>query len=294
MEFRTSHLDALMDIVPGPYVAFLKKLMEPDPNARYQSAGDALRDLGEQDEEPANDLRGNRQKLLIPVVLVIGMAAVGGIAYLVSSGPGRVGPASDASHAQIVAQDSRDSLAAGTNPSDRLTKKDDKTGRPVAEKEKDSSKGGRSGFIGEPVRDSAQVHFTSNPWAKVYVDGRLIGETPLAQPVSLAKGKHSVTFSNPSFEPIIKSISVQSGPGQVVTGDFLENAGFLVCSVKPWAEVFVDEQYKDTTPLNRPIILTAGTHRIRLHNSAFRDTIQVITIRPKDTVAVSVTLRSFQ
>jgi serine/threonine-protein kinase len=145
-----------------------------------------------------------------------------------------------------------------------------------------------------PGPDSANVAFTSNPWAKVYVDGRMVGETPLAQPIFLGQGKHSITFSNPSFDPILKNINVRPGKDQVVSADFLEYAGFLLCAVQPWAEVYVDEQYKDTTPLNRPIILSAGFHSIRFHNNAFSDTMRAVTIKPRDTLKITVTLRSLR
>jgi serine/threonine protein kinase len=294
VEFRTNHLDVLMEAVPPQHVAFLKRLMEPDPNARYQSAGDALKDLGEGEEGQSDNGQRSPKKMLVPVLSVAGVLAITGLLYFGIPGIRRVGVTDDSTSRQPAGDSAKDSLRneklSAANPAIAERKND----AVPSTKEARKPSGQRSSSAVAPGRDSVKIVLTSNPWAKVYVDGRLIGETPLAQPVYLVQGKHAVTFSNPAFDPILKSIDVQPGKDQVVSGDFLENAGFLLCTVKPWAEIYVDEQYKDTTPLNRPIILSAGSHRIRFHNTAFSDTMQIITIRPRDTLAIAVTLKALR
>jgi len=291
IEFRTDHLDRWSTAVPVERLAFLKRLMEPDPNKRFESAGEALESLGEgQDEEKRFDVaRRLSRKLLFPVLAFAGVAAFVVLLYFGTSKPASDVPPHDATQ-EALQSDS--SLAHRTDenvmrPPAIVNQKDEH--RPVREDRKPTS--GTSAAIVPPGHDSANISFTSNPWAKVYVDERLVGETPLAQSISLERGKHSIMFSNPSFDPILKTIEVYPGKNEVVSADFMEHAGFLVCAVQPWAEVYVDEQYKDTTPLAKPIILTAGLHHIRFHNNAFNDTMQIVTIRPRDTLAVTISLR---
>ena len=38
-----------------------------------------------------------------------------------------------------------------------------------------------------------------NPWAEIYVDGELVGQTPLANPIILAFGEHIIELRNPGF-----------------------------------------------------------------------------------------------
>jgi serine/threonine protein kinase len=291
IEFRTSHLDVLMTAVPPQHVAFLKRLMEPDPVNRFQSASEALKELGEGEEAIKGDAHERwTRKLLVPVLSLVGILAIVGMLYF-----GTRGPASDAHKQDSTGQWARSDSTMTLHEQKPVAESPAVSGRneKAAEPKQVHKPAKRlSSIAAVPPRDSARVVFTSNPWAKVYVDNRLVGETPLAQPVYLVQGKHSVTFSNPSFDLILKSIDVQPGKDQAVSGDFLENAGFLVCTVRPWAEIYVDEQYKDTTPLNRPIVLSAGLHRIRFHNVAFSDTMQVVTIKSRDTLAIAVTLRS--
>lgn len=136
--------------------------------------------------------------------------------------------------------------------------------------------------------DSGSVRFTSTPWAKVFVDNKLIGETPLDAPVYLASGIHTMVFTHPSFEPVIRTITISGNAQLVVNCNFLESAGFLSCTARPWAEIFVDDVYKDTTPLAKAILLSAGKHRARFHNPSFQDIYQEITIVAQDTLTLSI------
>jgi len=137
-------------------------------------------------------------------------------------------------------------------------------------------------------KDSGTVLLTSMPWAKVYVDNAFIGETPISKPIVLSAGKHSVTFMHPSFDPILRNITVQPNKETHVFADFIAKSGFINCIVNPWAEVFVDEQYKGTTPLEKPILISTGKHQVRFKNTSFADVIREVTIKSKDTVTLHI------
>ncbi len=292
MEFKTEQLDRLLIDLPADKLRFVKHLMEPDPKKRYQSAADALKDLGEGEEADAQGpaLSAASRKVLVPVLFAVAIIAFAGLLYFGTPDTHK------------VADPGRDPAKQGM-PGDSTTNSQEQKSFPVKPLPGRDAQGGKQTRTANndrpaeaivPSLDSLKVVFTSNPWAKVYVDGKMVGETPLAQPVFLTRGKHSITFTNPAFEPIVRSIDVRSGREQTVSADVMANAGFLVCAVQPWAEIYVDEQYKDTTPLNRPIVLSAGSHNIRFHNTAFNDTIQVVTIKPGDTLSISITLKTLQ
>jgi hypothetical protein len=58
------------------------------------------------------------------------------------------------------------------------------------------------------------LQVNSVPWSQVYVDGRLIGNTP-QMGISLRAGPHRVTLVNPDFD-IRHSFSVTIQPGETV------------------------------------------------------------------------------
>jgi serine/threonine-protein kinase len=48
------------------------------------------------------------------------------------------------------------------------------------------------------------------PWAKVSVDGKVIGHTPIAKPLELPVGKHSIRFEHDWYEPHIEAIELSA------------------------------------------------------------------------------------
>lgn len=59
------------------------------------------------------------------------------------------------------------------------------------------------------------LRVNSMPWSQVYLDGQLLGNTPL-QGVNVAPGTHSLRLVNPQFS-MIKTRTVKLAPGEVVT-----------------------------------------------------------------------------
>ena len=54
------------------------------------------------------------------------------------------------------------------------------------------------------------VNLNAAPWAEVYLDGRSLGETPIAN-ASVTAGTHEVIFRNPQFQELRQMVTVASG-----------------------------------------------------------------------------------
>ena len=76
-----------------------------------------------------------------------------------------------------------------------------------------SSATGGSGATGDADKGTLRVN--SRPWSRVYIDGRLVGNTPQMQ-LSLAPGWHTVTLVNPDFG-LQKVVTIRVKPGELVT-----------------------------------------------------------------------------
>jgi serine/threonine protein kinase len=76
-----------------------------------------------------------------------------------------------------------------------------------------SSATGGTGATGDA--DEGTLRVNSRPWSRVYIDGRLVGNTPQMQ-LSLAPGWHTVTLVNPDFG-LQKVVTIRIKPGELVT-----------------------------------------------------------------------------
>lgn len=264
------------------FSSFLQKLLHPKKEDRFASAKEALNVIDEKKSSmflPPIVL--STRKKFIPMgiaALLLTVVVIFGLMTLSDPSPRRedVGDVKQ----QKTIDDSSSTIIdpVKTFPIESSnTKIENQAVEKTGEKENTVS-----------IVDSGKVYLTSTPWAKVYVNNQLIGETPIARPVILAAGSHTIMFANPSFDPIVKSVTVEPHQEITVAGDFIENAGYVHCVVTPWAEVYVDEQYKDTTPLTKPIVLSAGKHSLRFRNSAFADIVKEIVVVAKDTTQLAI------
>jgi serine/threonine-protein kinase len=102
------------------------------------------------------------------------------------------------------------------------------------------------------------------PWAVVYVDGDSVDTTPFNKLLRLSQGRHRLVLSNPNFPDCAKSLDVVGGETTQVFVDLENEFGYLMLTVEPWADVYVDGEYRDTTPLSKPIPVLPGEHLVKL------------------------------
>ena len=72
--------------------------------------------------------------------------------------------------------------------------------------------------LGAPrAQPAGFVRVLVDPWAEVYVDGKLAGTTPLPRPLALAEGRHRIEMKNPHFAaPEWREVEVQRGVTQTL------------------------------------------------------------------------------
>ena len=83
------------------------------------------------------------------------------------------------------------------------------------------------------------------PWADVYINDQLLDSH-----LSLPPDIYSIVFVYPNFQPRINRIDLKEGDRQSIFWSFLSAAGYLWIEVKPWANIYIDGKFIDTTPLS--------------------------------------------
>jgi hypothetical protein len=132
------------------------------------------------------------------------------------------------------------------------------------------------------------------PGAKVSVDGKDVGEAPLAQPVRMAAGRHSIEASLAGHGPATRQVSVVGQGHETVelvlrpVSEPPEAKGLLGvdCPV-PDVSVNVDGTAVARTPLAAPQPVTAGAHRVSFSRAGYVSHEQTATLVPGGTTRVS-------
>ncbi|MCA9581049.1 MAG: serine/threonine protein kinase [Myxococcales bacterium] len=81
--------------------------------------------------------------------------------------------------------------------------------------------GGRKGAEPETEtfspEEAARLKVVVDPWADVFVDGKKMGTTPMAQPLLLSPGVHYVRFINPYHKTVDRELRLRTGEIQTVS-----------------------------------------------------------------------------
>ncbi|MCI0696850.1 protein kinase [candidate division KSB1 bacterium] len=113
-------------------------------------------------------------------------------------------------------------------------------------------------------------------------------EVPSAK--NLAASDPSVLVSPLTREkPALKNLEPATEKIQH-TSSVLNGFGELDIQCLPWAEVYLDSQKIDTTPLKKPLALPAGQHRLTLRHPQYPLYSQIIQIQPEAMTTVHVDL----
>ncbi len=127
------------------------------------------------------------------------------------------------------------------------------------------------------------------PYAKIYLNDSLIGETPPGLQTKVTSGEYVLTFKNPQFPSVTKQLEIKDA--QNIQINLLEEVSYLSFIVKPWADIWIDKEPHGTTPFGTPLILSSGKHEIRLHNPIYKDYVDTLNLEKGDTLQIKFTFQ---
>ena len=123
----------------------------------------------------------------------------------------------------------------------------------------------------EPVpRGKGFLHITCIPWANIFINNRRIAQTPISQDIEVESGELELALVNPDFPPVVRQISIEPGEREKVSISLWDYVGVINLNVRPWADIYVDGEYIDRTPLSKPIIVPLGAHHMQLVNPYYQ------------------------
>lgn len=142
-----------------------------------------------------------------------------------------------------------------------------------------------------PARGKLEVR-VSETRARVLVDGKLMGSTPLAAPLELAEGEHVVVVDKPGFERVTERVTIEAGKTAEIDVrlEAAKNTGKLrVTSREEPLRVVVDGVDVGVTPFEGAF--PAGEHQVEGRSPSARAEAVSVTITAGETVAVELATR---
>ena len=122
------------------------------------------------------------------------------------------------------------------------------------------------------------------PWANIYINDDSIGQTPLNKNLKLKAGTYLLELRNPNYLSQKKELIVSAGQNDTINIQLLPAFGYLDVDVRPWAKIYLNDEYKDDTPLKKPIVVQAGTNIIKMINPQYGTIVDTLYIEPGKTL----------
>jgi hypothetical protein len=141
----------------------------------------------------------------------------------------------------------------------------------------------------EPFTAALELE-VSEPEAKVFVDDKLVGTTPLAKPVVVDIGVRKVRISKDGFEEVTRELPVGGSPKihLDVKLERLVHEGTLVVNARPRDEIFIDGTRVGIGTWRG--VLPSGGHMLRVTAPEMRAYQTDIVLHDKEMRTVAITL----
>jgi hypothetical protein len=140
-----------------------------------------------------------------------------------------------------------------------------------------------------PANTGVLVLSSQTEGAEIFVDGKLIGKTPLKEPIVLKPGKYTLKMTKRGYTEYIDVFTIRARKETKLDIDLLPVAGILriTANVQP-ARVFVDGKFVGETPLETEI--TAGARTIKMTKGGYRDLVKKVDVVAGQPLNLDLTL----
>jgi hypothetical protein len=137
----------------------------------------------------------------------------------------------------------------------------------------------------------AQIRLTvSEADAEASVDGEPVGLTPLAAPVVVDVGKHTLTVKKDGFAPAERLVDMKGGEDTEIALQLMElpHTGLLRVDADPSAVIAVDRMFVARGSLEQALV--PGNHSVKVTESGKKPYSTTITLRARESRELQVRL----
>lgn len=132
---------------------------------------------------------------------------------------------------------------------------------------------------------------TTDPRSFVYRQGISLGITPVQIGVDNGNEQLELEFRSPGFPIIKKIVNKPQGGAQNIHINLWKEVGYFEIDVIPWGVIWIDGDSIDVTPLNHPLILSPGNHRLMVRHPKLKSITEPFYIAVGETLKKTIQLQ---
>lgn len=299
--FDEEYLKTEIEKLPESLRKILTRLLQKNLTKRYSSAGEILKELNVENEYPTITVEqfekeSSRSKKRLLFAVIVSVIAIFILVLMRIENPQK--EILPDKNNQVTNTEGNNTARRNTadNKNDQTIKKDelnqDNLNNPLNNQNGDSKEGQTENNI-PPIVKYGQLLLNVSPYAEVFIDGEKVGVTPFNKPLVYQEGEHTVKLVHPDYPVYSGVFRVTSGETTRLRVALESTIGYIRCRVLPWGNVYVNGDFKGTTPLpEKELIRVApGPVNLVIKHPDYREVDTTITINKGDTLNFRVILR---
>ena len=142
----------------------------------------------------------------------------------------------------------------------------------------------------EPAEESGFVQISVDPPSEIVIDGRIRAVGEDLGSLELIAGPHEVVCRHEGYKDYTETIMIKRGELSRRSIALEEIMGCISVETPRGAQMFVDGDFKGTTPLGAPLSISPGTHEIELKKIGFRHWRNTVYVPPNETLRLNIGL----
>jgi serine/threonine protein kinase len=297
--FNEDEINEDIKDLPEQIRKIIQKLLQKNPNQRYESAANVLDELDVNVDNSSYSLdissKSKRKRDLIAVVFSFMVVAVVVVILLVNFGhTNNENPTPiDNLKTKPVETQLNKRNENGTEDQNKINTLKNAADEKPRETDSQQNKVVENGRENEnnvvpitppAVAKNGKLFIECYPWAEIYIDGVKKETTPLNSAISLQSGEHTLKLIHPDYPVYSAFIKIESDKTTNLSIVLDTLLAYLSCNVSPWGNVYINGELKGQTPIIAPIKLTPGENRITIKNPNYKNIDTVVNANRGDTL----------
>lgn len=135
------------------------------------------------------------------------------------------------------------------------------------------------------------IIITSDPRAWVFQEGDSLGITALSMILDSKTEPLELELRAPGFPMIKKTVTISHRAAQNIHINLWKEVGYLDIDIIPWGEIWIDGDSIDVHPIQHPIVLSPGNHRLMVRHPSLKSITEPFYIAVGETLKKTIQLK---
>ena len=134
------------------------------------------------------------------------------------------------------------------------------------------------------------IEITIDPPASIIIDGTERTFSSSLGPLELSRGPHELICRRDGYQEYRETIRIKKGELSRRNITLQKIMGQLVLNTQKGARVFIDGEYRGTTPLHGPVKLPVGKHEVEIKKAGFKTWSSIVFVPENEELTLNIAL----